>query len=76
MKKGKSKDKRLKVDVWVTDGLRAAVGTLMRDDGKPANDEQVRLWAQGQIDTASTQEVDKFEAHTRAGRKRRRGRGQ
>lgn len=73
MPRKKSKDKRLKVDVWVTDGLRAAVGQLMRDDDKPANDEQVRLWAQGQVDDASVEEVDKFEAHRKAGKRRRRG---
>jgi hypothetical protein len=70
-KKKASKDKRLKVDVWVTDGLRAAVGQLLRDDGKPANDEQVRLWAQGQIDSASVREVDTFDTHRKAAKRRR-----
>jgi dsRNA-specific ribonuclease len=61
----KSKDKRMNVDMWVTDGLRAAVGALMRDDGKPANDTQVRHWAQHQMDDVSVKEVDKFEEHSK-----------
>lgn len=70
-----SKDKRLNVDVWVTDGLRAAVGALVRDDSKPANDVQVRAWAQGKVDDSSVEEVDRFEAHAKGGNKRqRRGR--
>lgn len=69
--KSKSKDKRMHVDVWVTDGLRAAVGALLRDDGRPANDTQVRHWAQGKVDDASVTEVDKFEAHAVAARQRR-----
>lgn len=69
------RDKRLKIDLWVTDGLRAAVGAVARDDGKPANDLQLRSWAQQQVDEASTKEVEKFEEHQRAGRRRRR-RGQ
>lgn len=72
-KKKARKDKRLKVDVWVTDGLRAAVGELLRDDGKPANDEQVRVWAQQVLDFQSNVEVDKFEEHRKAGKRRRRG---
>jgi hypothetical protein len=70
-KKTPSRDKRLKIDLWVTDGLRAAVGATVRDDGKPANDTQLRYWAQQQVDEASTQEVERFESHRR--RPRRRG---
>jgi hypothetical protein len=60
--RAKSKDKRLKVDVWVTDGLRAAIGGLVRDDGKPANDVQVRLWTQGEVDHCTAAVVDEYEA--------------
>lgn len=68
-----SRDKRLKIDLYVTEGLRAAVGAVVRDDGKPANDTQLRYWAQHQVDEASTIEVEKFEAHAKAKRRRRRG---
>jgi hypothetical protein len=61
-KKKPSRDKRLKVDVWVTDGLRQAIGGLVRDDGKPANDAQVRMWAQGEMDDCTSAVVDEFEA--------------
>lgn len=70
-KRKKVTGKRLKVDVWVGDSLRAAVGALARDDGKPANDEQVRTWAQGHLDGVSVTEVERFEAHGKSGRQRR-----
>jgi hypothetical protein len=57
-KKKTSRDKRIKVDVWVSEGLRLAIGAIMRDDGKPANDPQVRLWMQEQVDDLSVEVVD------------------
>lgn len=69
-RKKKPTGKRIKVDVWVGEGLRAAVGALAREDGKLANDTQVRAWAQSMLDNASAVEVAKFEQHTKA-RKRR-----
>lgn len=70
-KRKKVSGKRMKVDVWVGDSLRAAIGAVMRDDGKPANDVQVRSWAESQMDDASTREVEKFEAHAKSGKQRR-----
>ena len=55
--------KRIKVDAWITEGLRQAVGGLVRKDGKPATEEQVREWCQGQIDDATATVVNEFEAH-------------
>lgn len=59
--KKKSKDKRMKVDVWVSEGLRLAIGEIVRDDGKPANDPQVRQWMQEQVDDLSIKVVDLYE---------------
>ena len=70
-KRKKVEGKRLNVDVWVGDALRAAVGAVCRDDGKPANDVQVRAWAQQQVDTACETEVTRFEAHAKGGKQRR-----
>jgi hypothetical protein len=60
-KKKPSRDKRIKVDVWVSEGLRLAIGAIVRDDGKPANDPQVRLWMQEQVDEISVKVVDLHE---------------
>lgn len=59
----KSQDKRLKVDVWVSDGLREAIGVIVRDDGKPANDVQVRAWVQEYVDTITVKVTDLHEEH-------------
>lgn len=62
-KRKKATGKRIKVDVWVGGGLRQAIGFIVRDDGKPANDAQVRLWCQEQTDLMCAKIVDQ---HARA----------
>lgn len=56
----KSKDKRMKVDVWVTDGLRKAVRALNDGTGM-ASDPEVRRWCQGVMDNETALLVDEYE---------------
>ena len=58
----KSKDKRIKVDVWVTDGLREAIAFAVGSD-KPASDSAVRNHFQHLVDQHSVKIADSYINH-------------
>lgn len=58
-KKSKSKDKRLKVDLWVSDGLREAIAFAVGAD-KPANDAAVRNHFQDLVDKHAVKITDSY----------------
>jgi hypothetical protein len=57
-----SQDKRLKVDVWVSGGLREAIGFAVGSD-KPASDATVRNHFQDLVDKHAVKIADSYIQH-------------
>lgn len=58
-KKKKSQDKRIKVDVWVSEGLREAIAMAVGSD-KPAIDSAVRNHFQDLVDKHAVQITEQY----------------